>query len=61
VSIERNAPPSSYSQQVFFSKSRGIAPDTSRSHVPGKIDNENIIEDFENFMITRQVRKLKWL
>jgi ornithine carbamoyltransferase len=31
------------------------------SHVPEKIDNENIIEDFENFMITRQVRKLKWL
>ena len=31
------------------------------SHVPEKIANENIIEDFENFMITRQVRKLKWL
>ena len=29
------------------------------SHVPEKIDNEIIIEDFEDFMITRKVRKLK--
>lgn len=28
------------------------------SHVPEQIDNEIIIEDFENFLITRKVRKM---